>query len=117
MLTMVHRALHVEDIIRDILEELAISENVADSTVRRRTLAHLARTCKTLSPFATEVLWRNLPSLLPVLALLGPWRLELAARPEEWRLRPTVGTRKGPYDFDCLTVSACLEISATAGYS
>lgn len=103
---MVHRALHIEDIVRRIVDELVVSDNNADGSIRRRTLVHLARTCKLLSPFALEIMWRNLPSLLPVLALLGPWQLELAARPEEWRLRPTVGTRQRLHDLEGLAVSA-----------
>lgn len=56
-----HRALHIEEIISDILSELT----------DRETLRRAALTCRCLSPCALDFLWSRMDSPKPAFDLLG----------------------------------------------
>ena len=70
-----HRALYINDIVRTVFEEILDAESEEDLKREARwTLVQLSRTCKAFSPHALELLWRDLPSLAPLLSLLAPLR-------------------------------------------
>ena len=68
-----HRALYINDIVRTVFKEILDAESEEDLKREARwTLVQLSRTCKAFSPHALELLWRDLPSLAPLLSLLAP---------------------------------------------
>ncbi|KZP21482.1 hypothetical protein FIBSPDRAFT_507623 [Athelia psychrophila] len=62
-----HRCLWIPEIISIITEEIAVHEAANVKPTSWSTLAHLARTCRTLSEASLNSLWKVQSSLLPLL--------------------------------------------------
>ncbi|KZT67150.1 hypothetical protein DAEQUDRAFT_405377 [Daedalea quercina L-15889] len=74
---MAHRVLHRgNDVIQVIFENLSTEpmSPVDRWSEERSSLARLAYTCKAFSPCALKILWRSLPSMMPLLSLLASSR-------------------------------------------
>jgi hypothetical protein len=73
-----HRCLYVSEILRNICANVRRFGEVDDSTIElegelfeaRRTLYHLALTCRTMKDPALDILWGDLDSLYPLLCCL-----------------------------------------------
>lgn len=73
-----HRCLYVSEILRNICANVRRFGEVDDSTIvlegelfeARRTLYHLALTCRTMKGPALDILWGDLDSLYPLLCCL-----------------------------------------------
>lgn len=70
-----HRALYVEEILRQIFAYflpqpvLSLSESLGEHFSRRDVIA-LARTCETFKEPALDILWEELPNLTPLVRCL-----------------------------------------------
>ncbi|KAG2349271.1 hypothetical protein BDR05DRAFT_412918 [Suillus weaverae] len=75
-----HSCLQIYEVLRNIFSALNNYEDITldlqqpsganDVDVRRQTLARLARTCRTFSEHALDVLWAHIDTLSPVVACL-----------------------------------------------
>ncbi|KAL6310106.1 hypothetical protein BKA93DRAFT_814448 [Sparassis latifolia] len=68
-------------ILRDADATAKLLETILDSPSGRRSLYRLARTCKALKEPALDLLWRDLDSLAPLIALFPNTLLKRARRP------------------------------------
>ncbi|TFK32394.1 hypothetical protein BDQ12DRAFT_502547 [Crucibulum laeve] len=73
-----HSCLMTEDILVTILQWVH-----DDSNDGKRTLAILARTCKTFKEIALDILWREIPNLAPLVRTLpvDTWEIKFAGGP------------------------------------
>lgn len=73
-----HKCLYVSEILRNICSKVRRLGEFDDSTIAlqgelfeaRRTLYHLASTCRTMKDPALDILWGDLDSLYPLLCCL-----------------------------------------------
>ena len=79
----VSRALHTYDIVHEILDALC-DRDLNDISDKRRALGRLAQTSQMIATLVLPRLWRDLPSLNPLLHLLAPLR-RVRTRIEERR--------------------------------
>ncbi|KAI6118977.1 hypothetical protein EV401DRAFT_2057427 [Pisolithus croceorrhizus] len=68
-------------ILRDPDAAKKLLDTIADSPTGRRSISRLARTCKAICEPALDVLWRELDSLLPLVALFPNNLLKRTRRP------------------------------------
>ncbi|KAI6107506.1 hypothetical protein EDD16DRAFT_1838502 [Pisolithus croceorrhizus] len=68
-------------ILRDPDAAKKLLDTIADSPTGRRSISRLARTCKAICEPALDVLWRELDSLLPLIALFPNNLLKRTRRP------------------------------------
>ncbi|KAI6031578.1 hypothetical protein BKA83DRAFT_393571 [Pisolithus microcarpus] len=68
-------------ILRDPDAAKKLLDTIADSPSGRRSISRLARTCKAICEPALDVLWRELDSLLPLIALFPNNLLKRTRRP------------------------------------
>lgn len=68
-------------ILRDPDAVKKLLDTIADSPSGRRSISRLARTCKAICEPALDVLWRELDSLLPLVALFPNHLLKRTRRP------------------------------------
>ena len=68
-------------ILRDADVTQKLLDAIIDAPGGRRSISRLARTCKAFCEPALNVLWRELDSLIPILALFPPHLLKRVRRP------------------------------------
>jgi len=68
-------------ILRDADVTQKILEAIIDAPGGRRSVSRLARTCKAFCEPALNVLWRELDSLIPIIALFPAHLLKRVRRP------------------------------------
>lgn len=84
-----HRVLQVLEIQRIIFASIGLSNWDPEYP---RTLARLARTCKAFHEVALAELWSKVPSLVPLVQVLGDSVVERASKGETDSSRPDEGS-------------------------
>jgi hypothetical protein len=79
-------------ILRDAEATRKLLEIIQDTPNGGRTVARLARTCKAFSGPAMDVLWNELCSFLPLIALFPGYIMKRARRPDLGLVRPVSPT-------------------------
>ncbi|KAF5323582.1 hypothetical protein D9611_005729 [Ephemerocybe angulata] len=85
------------NILRDAQTTRKLLEAILESPNGKRSLSRLARTCRSLSEPALDILWRELDSIVPILGLFPPTVLRKARR-------PGLGLSRNPQESDWDTV-------------